>query len=83
MTKLEKELQEHLDKERARPIGHTISNVTIDMGNSADYKKAIADAVKAGMVALQNIESGNSYGIYLAGTSDQASDEDSYYEDQY
>lgn len=68
LIKQNEELKLQIFNLESRPAGHTVQNCTIDMDSSKE-NIAIAEAVKEGMKALQDIASQNKYGIYFNGNS--------------
>lgn len=59
------ELEQQLEAKCSRSTGHHIEHCSIDMCKPDETKIAVARAVHAGMIALQEL-GGNSYGLYLA-----------------
>lgn len=67
-------LREQLAAERSRPTGHRFEDVHIDMSKPDEVGLAIANAVREGMTALQNLRSEKSIGLYVAAPAPQTQD---------
>jgi len=58
-----KTLESELELEKQKPTGLNISHCNVDMTNKLGIE--VAEAVKEGMIALQNIAATPSYGFYF------------------